>query len=461
MTNNIEWNRSLTDSLFRSSVAPLLEDNEDAAKLRIRRKLAEYELVKVLPQDLADRLKAATGKKRRIFDKNEREKIALGSEENATTVRLIENATSQQPQESALIKRGPGVAQDGLNGTRSSTALIGRTPQVSQIRPQWHAPWKLKRVISGHQGWVRSVCIDPDNRFFATGSADRTIKIWDLASGTLKLSLTGHIMAIRGLVISPRHPYMFSAGEDKMVKCWDLEQNKVTRQYHGHLSGVYSIDIHPTLDLLVTAGRDAVARVWDIRTREAAFVLSGHKGSVSQVRCQDADPQVITTSTDSTVRLWDLAAGKAQTVLTHHKKSVRALTLHPNEFTFATGSADNIKQWKFPEGAFMHNFGSPQNAIINTLSVNADGVMFAGGDDGSLGFYDWQSGHKFQQMETIAVPGSLSAEAGIFASTFDRSGLRLITCEADKSVKMWEQDRDASPETHPGIEWQPQFARHW
>jgi WD40 repeat protein len=52
-------------------------------------------------------------------------------------------------------------------------------------------------------------------------------QIWDLATGTLKLSLTGHISAVRGVCVSPRQPYLFSCGEDKKVMCWDLEQNKV------------------------------------------------------------------------------------------------------------------------------------------------------------------------------------------------------------------------------------------
>ena len=78
-------------------------------------------------------------------------------------------------------------------------------------------------MIAGHTGWVRSIAVDPLNKFFATGSADRTIKIWDLVQGKLKLTLTGHINTVRGLVISERHPYLFSCGEDKQVKCWDLE----------------------------------------------------------------------------------------------------------------------------------------------------------------------------------------------------------------------------------------------
>ena len=66
--------------------------------------------------------------------------------------------------------------------------------------------------------------------------------------------------------------------------------------------------------------------------------------------------------------------------LTHHKKSVRAITIHPTEYSFATGSAggNNIKKWKCPEGAFVFNFGG-HNSIINSLSVNSEGVFFSGG----------------------------------------------------------------------------------
>ena len=144
--------------------------------------------------------------------------------------------------------------------TFGSSALIRRRPNEVPT-PKWHAPWKLKTVIAGHIGWVRSIAVDPTNDWFVTGSADRSIKVWDLASGQLKLTLTGHINCIRGLAVSPRHPYLFSAGEDKKVLCWDLEYNKVIRSYHGHLSGVFSLKIHPTLDVLITGGRDSVARV--------------------------------------------------------------------------------------------------------------------------------------------------------------------------------------------------------
>jgi len=217
------------------------------------------------------------------------------------------------------------------------------------------------------------------------------------------------------------------------------------------------MSLHPTLDVLVTGGRDGVARVWDMRTRSNILVLSGHKGTVTDVKCQEADPQVISSSLDSTVRLWDLAAGKSMGVLTHHKKGVRALATHPKEFTFASGSAGSIKQWKCPEGAFMQNFEG-HNAIINTLAVNEENVLFSGGDNGSVSFWDWKTGHRFQSTESLAQPGSLDAEAGIMSSTFDHTGLRLIMGEADKTIKIWRPDPEATPETHP-LEWKPTMGR--
>ena len=48
---------------------------------------------------------------------------------------------------------------------------------MQTTRPEWHPPWKLMRVISGHLGWVRCIAVEPGNEWFATGSSDRTIKV--------------------------------------------------------------------------------------------------------------------------------------------------------------------------------------------------------------------------------------------------------------------------------------------
>ncbi|KAJ7186982.1 WD40-repeat-containing domain protein [Mycena filopes] len=402
-----------TRDIFASCPDEGLRDDEKSARIRLSVKINdEYRDFKELPAALLSQ-QGTVGPSR---PQNTRKMITAGPSADNNTSRMI-----------AAIDNTP-ISQPSTftSSTKLSQALtLHKTTRT--IKPTYHPPWKLVRVISGHLGWVRSVAVEPGNQWFATGAGDRVIKIWDLASGELKLSLTGHISTVRGLAVSSRHPYLFSCGEDKMVRCWDLEANKIIRHYHGHLSGVYALSLHPTLDVLVTAGRDASARVWDMRTKAQIHVLSGHTATVADVKCQESEPQVITGSMDSTVRLWDLAAGKTRVTLTHHKKSVRALAIHPTEYSFASGSAggNNIKKWKCPEGAFVFNFGG-QNAIVNTLAVNAEGVFFSGADNGSLAFWDYNTGTSFQTMED-----------GVFCSTFDMTGTRLITGGADKTIKIY------------------------
>ena len=233
-----------------------------------------------------------------------------------------------------------------------------------------------------------------------------------------------------------------------VIQCWDLETNQVIRHYHGHLSGVFALKLHPTLDLLVTGGRDAVARVWDMRTKHQIHCLTGHDNTVGAILTKGTDPQVVTGSYDSTIKLWDLAAGKCMTTLTHHKKSVRALAQASFENTFLSGAADNIKKWTGKEGRFIKNL-TGHRSVINALAVNDDGVVMSGADDGTMRFWDYGTGHCFQSSSTVAQPGSLDAENGIFAAEFDLTGTRLITCEADKTIKIWKEDDGASEVSHP------------
>ncbi|KAF9180764.1 pre-mRNA-splicing factor prp46 [Haplosporangium sp. Z 767] len=355
-----------------------------------------------------------------------------------------EGSTSAPSGGKAIVGSGVEKILDSMpkktESTQQSSALVVHKPTI-------HNPFPNAPGDGSSLGWIRSIAVKPGNNWFATGAGDRIIRIWDLASGRLKLSLMGHIGQVRGLAVSSRHPYLFSCGDDRMVKCWDLATNKVIRHYHGHLSGVYALALHPTLDVLVTSGRDATARVWDMHTKQAVHALSDHTGVVSSVKCQEADPQVITSSMDSIVRLWDLAAGKTMTTLTHHKKSVRAMTLHPTEFTFAITSSDNIKQWKYPEGQFMHNFEGPG------VSLEEESPMPA--DNGAMGFWGWKSGYQFQRLDSLVQPGSPEGKAGISCV---ETGLHLITGKADKTIKVWKEDNQATPES-PLLDWKPSLVR--
>jgi len=216
----------------------LASEDPDITKSALSLRLhAEYGDVQTLPEAIAKKLSAAGPRKKKPKPGVAEDEAPSKSEEH--TRKLIEGIPQAKPSagvasSNALVlahgkpsAAGAGAARPQRNEPQQLSLVRRSESLLAQPRPDWHPPWKLMRVISGHLGWVRALAVEPNNQWFASGAGDRTIKIWDLASGQLRLTLTGHISTVRGLAVSPRHPYMFSCGEDKMVKCWDLETNKV------------------------------------------------------------------------------------------------------------------------------------------------------------------------------------------------------------------------------------------
>jgi pleiotropic regulator 1 len=211
----------------------LASEDPDITKSSLSFRLhAEYSDVQTLPEAIAKKLPSAGPRKKKA---KAGEEAPSKSEEHAR--KLIEGIPASRAAGAAggatssalVLSRNKPTGTSTAAGNEPQNMSLTRRPDsmLAQPRPDWHAPWKLQRVISGHLGWVRALAVEPNNQWFASGAGDRTIKIWDLATGRLRLTLTGHISTVRGLAVSPRHPYMFSCGEDKMVKCWDLETNKV------------------------------------------------------------------------------------------------------------------------------------------------------------------------------------------------------------------------------------------
>jgi pleiotropic regulator 1 len=374
----------------------------------------------------------------RLISQNKRRAAALFSRAHVS-LPPYEGSLSVLTSDAPISLPSTSIAPVPVIDTRPARAK--ERVQTVLPAPKPHRQWYNYQTIAGHAAWVRAVAVDPSNAFFVTGSSDRLLKFWDLATGRLNVTLTGHVGGIRDVALSNRSPYLFSCCEAKQILCWDLTRNAVVRDFHGHLSGVYCLALHPSLDLLASGGRDSVARIWDIRTRRAEIVLEGHDRLLFDLLLQEAQPNVVTGSGDATVRTWDLRTGGCSAVLTRHAKAVRALVAHPTEWGFASASQDAVLQWGGEDAVLVKRFEGTE-AIVNAMAINQDGVLVAAGDDGCLQLWDWGSGQGFQTLHTLAQPGSLPSECGIFDCAFDVTGTRLITCEVDKTVKLWREVKE-------------------
>lgn len=134
-------------------------------------KSATAKLIDTIPSRPPAAAKAAAAKGR---------ELVLHGGEGAGGVGLggITSAARAALNSSVMIPTAAGGQKEYVPSAAISRRLASKWP-----RPEWHAPWRTYRVISGHLGWVRSVAFEPGNEWFATGSADRTIKVSRGAGG--------------------------------------------------------------------------------------------------------------------------------------------------------------------------------------------------------------------------------------------------------------------------------------
>ena len=171
---------------------------------------------------------------------------------------------------------------------------------------------------------VWSVAFSPDGQRLASGSWDKTVKIWDSATGKELFSLKGHAGPVRSVAFSPDGQRLASASADQTVKIWDSATGKELFALKGHAGMVTSVAFSPDGQRLASGSTDKTVRIWDSVTGKELFALKGHAGAVRSVAFSPDGQRLASASNDKTVKIWDSATGKELFALKGHAGWVRA-----------------------------------------------------------------------------------------------------------------------------------------
>lgn len=115
---------------------------------------------------------------------------------------------------------------------------------------------------SENQSVKKSGSVGP---FLASGSRDKTIKIWDVSTGLCCVTLIGHDNWVRGLVFHPGGKYLLSAADDKTLRVWDLRHRRCLKTLEAHQHFCTSLDLHRSSPYVVTGSVDQTVKVWECR----------------------------------------------------------------------------------------------------------------------------------------------------------------------------------------------------
>jgi WD40 repeat protein len=210
----------------------------------------------------------------------------------------------------------------------------------------------LIKTLQGHRSWVWEIAISPDSKSLASGSYDHTVKVWDLESSECLQTLQGHPSSVLSVRFSHDGKTLFSSGYDQIVKHWDLETGECLYTWEADSSNrIWAMEISPNSQYLATGGDDHSIKLWDIETGECLRLFSGHSHPVVSLIFTPNGDRLISGSSDRTIKIWDVLTGDCLETLQGHSHWVVSLALSQDAKTLMSGSWDEtIRCWDVATG---------------------------------------------------------------------------------------------------------------
>ena len=247
------------------------------------------------------------------------------------------------------------------------------------------------RTLIGHSHYVLSLHLIFSN-YLASGSFDNSIKIWNIESGECLNTLTGHTKAVYALQLLPDSS-LASGSDDQTIKIWNVNSGRCIRTLSGHTSFVYALQLLPN-NTLASASDDKTIRIWNHNSGECIRTLTGHSSGVFSLQSIGYN-KLASGSWDSKIKIWNVTSGEC--VRTIHVYSLKfgpvySLQLLANK-TLASGSwgKRSLKLWNTKTGECIRTIDA-QFYAIRSLALLADNKLASGSNCKLIKIWNVHSG---------------------------------------------------------------------
>ncbi len=272
------------------------------------------------------------------------------------------------------------------DGTRIASASFDKTVQIWDAASGRHL-----FTYRGHSDRVLCVAWSPDGKRIASASADRTVQVWDAASGKSIFGYSGHTtFAVNAVAWSPDGKLLASASDDKTVQVWGLAMGSRIFTYREHSDGVIALAWSPDGKRIASGGYDRKVQVWEpgkdtrlniftylLSPSRGNFSYSGHRGKIKALTWLPDSKRIASASADKTVRVWDASTGRAFLVSAKRSSGVNAVGLSPDGKRVASGGNDKTVQvWNMLDGSHIFTYRD-HLGYVTTLAWSPDGRRIA------------------------------------------------------------------------------------
>ncbi|MEH2276031.1 MAG: hypothetical protein V7K40_14895 [Nostoc sp.] len=172
-------------------------------------------------------------------------------------------------------------------------------------------------TLQGHSSSVNSVAFSLDDKMLASGSDDKTIKLWDVKTGAQICTLQAHSGLVRSVAFSPDGKILASGSSDNTIKLWDITTGAQIHTIQAHSDSLRSVAFSPDGKTLASGSSDNTIKLWDVKTGAQIRTLQAHSQWVWSVAFSPDGKTLASGSYDNTIKLWDVKTGGQIRTLPH------------------------------------------------------------------------------------------------------------------------------------------------
>jgi serine/threonine protein kinase len=205
-------------------------------------------------------------------------------------------------------------------------------------------------TVRRNEASIWSVVFTGDSNRFAAAGHDWKVALWDAGQPAAPQHVfEGHDNAVQALAYEPRKRLLASGSADKTTRLWSLQALNLKRRYRGHRDFITAVAFSRNGRLLASGALDGRIRLWSTRSSRRLRLLRGHKARLANVAFGEGGKLLASASEDGTVRLWDVQRGRTLRALTGHTGGATAVAFAPGGRHLATaGENGKVRLWALP-----------------------------------------------------------------------------------------------------------------
>jgi hypothetical protein len=284
-------------------------------------------------------------------------------------------------------------------------------------------------TLTGHAKRVTSLAVSPDGATLASGSYDRTVQLWDVATGKVRATLQGHAGEVDCLAFAPDGRTLASGSSDETVKLWDPARGRELGTLRGVQGFVRSLAFSPDSRTLASGGQDGTIKLWDAAAAKERTAFAGDKDYVRGLAFTPDGKTLVSASAQRAI-LWDVTTGKQRATLQGRDYVVTSLALSPDGRTLALGNyADSVQLWEMATCKERATLTGQPGAVYSVAFAPGGRTLACGGGEPALKLWD-----VLTSKEARTLPGHHSS---VHSLTFTPDGRALASGGHDGAVKLW------------------------